>query len=51
MEVFHYIERCPHFRGRGGSGVGIVSTEVSSFPGVEIEEFHYIIQKCPHFRD
>ena len=24
-------------------------TEVSSFQGVEIEEF-YCIQKCPHFR-
>ena len=31
------------------SEVGIVYTEVSSFQGVGIEEFH-CIQRCPHFR-
>ena len=27
-----------------------LNTEVSSFQGVEIEEFYYIIQRCLHFR-
>ena len=32
-----------------GTYPSVLTTEVSSFQGVRIEEFHYI-QRCPHLR-
>ena len=52
------IQRYPHFRGlvslcfliSGSWNRGVsLYTEVSSFQGVGIEEFH-CIQRCPYFR-
>ena len=47
------IEGSTVYRGvliSGGWNRGVpLYTEVSSFQGVGIEEFHYI-QRCPHFR-
>ena len=62
IEVFHCIQRCPHFRGLGSTvhrGVLIsggwnrevpLYTEVSSFQGVGIEVFHCIALITLHHR-
>ena len=52
--LFWDVDRCPQYRGVlisgcWNSGVPLY-TEVSSFQGVGIEEFH-CIQRCPHFRE
>ena len=47
IEVFHCIQRCPHFK-ELNRGV-LLYTELSSFQGVGIEELH-CIQRCPHFK-
>ena len=60
LDTLGQIEECPHFRmaevplyNRGvprfNRGVPLY-TEVSSFQGVGIEEFH-CIKRCPHFRE